>query len=265
MRFPALYLKNGLNSLGANLWGCMGLEGLEVDGLVQRLVEGVDARRMGRQTGMHVKWIRGRVAQIGWWSVMCVFSLVLVSGVSLSGKALAGSMYSYVNEEGATVITDDLKKVPERYRKQVKVTEVKGQDSSRVAGWMSDVVSRVKETVSGLDVPFPEKLIPGLTNYQSAVLIGGFVVSVLAFAMMTLFRNPGVKFAMKWVLMFVVVGTVYALYFSELDGLGSDGSQITTGSASRPTTVIQRVKIKAKDVERGQQRRADELDRLGAP
>ena len=176
--------------------------------------------------------------------------------------ALGGSMYSYVNDEGAVVVTDDLKKVPERYRKRVKVTEGKEQAADKAASFIPQVVSRAQEKVSGWKLPLPDTIMPGFTNYQSAVLIGGFVIAALVFAIMTLSRSPAIKFAMKWALMFVVVGMVYALYFSQLEGLSSEGSQRTGGPTTRPAALLDKVKHKARGIERIQQRRADQVDEM---
>ena len=186
--------------------------------------------------------------------------------VVLSSTAFGGPMYSYVNEEGATVITDDLKKVPERYRKQVKVTESTRQTDESVTDRVEEALSGVWETMRGWKVPLPEtNMISGLTNYQSAVLIGGFVIAALVFAIMALSQSPAIKFAMKWALMFVVVSMIYALYFSELDSIGGETPQTSTDPTTRPGTVIQRVKQKAKSFEQIHQQKANKLDRTGQP
>ena len=60
-----------------------------------------------------------------WW-IIAVWLLAVSGGLVMpltSTEALATTMYSYIDEQGTPVITDNLNTIPERYRARVKTTE----------------------------------------------------------------------------------------------------------------------------------------------
>ena len=60
------------------------------------------------------------------------FKLISLAGlvllVALATPALAGSIYKWTTEDGSVAFTDDPKRVPERYRSQVKTIKTGGLD-----------------------------------------------------------------------------------------------------------------------------------------
>lgn len=115
----------------------------------------------------------GRVA-----SVLGV--LLLWIGSLLSPEiACATTIYSYIDEQGTPVLTDNFESIPERYRAKVQVTEQAPKGPSehsaairlqqKVAGW-------IQNAGAWLSVSVPS--ISGLTRYQSQVLnFGGIAES----------------------------------------------------------------------------------------
>ena len=196
-----------------------------------------------------------------------VILMLVLSVCSWASGVSASSLYTYVNDDGAVVLTDDLKSVPERYRSRVKVAEFNDEPRTDAGAAVAAILA--ESTTGGSTRSFIDRLpdftISGLSTYQSYVLAGGFLGAVLAFAAMTLTRSPALSFAMKWVLMFMVVGVIYALYFSELKTYGELGSDGTAASSDQPTSVVDRVKGKTKAVEDMQQRRFDRIDSLTQP
>jgi hypothetical protein len=61
------------------------------------------------------------------------FKLISVAGIALlavlATPALAGTLYKWTAEDGSMAFTDDAKRVPERYRSQVKTIRTAGLDS----------------------------------------------------------------------------------------------------------------------------------------
>ena len=82
---------------------------------------------------------------------------------------------------------------------------------------------------------------------------------------MVMSQNPGLKFAMKWVLMFMVVGTVYALYFSELRTYDSTSPEGTENPSGQQQSLMQKMKAMGERIERKEQEQADELNQLTQP
>ena len=60
------------------------------------------------------------------------FKLISLAGIvllaALATPALAGSLYKWTTEDGSVAFTDDPKRVPERYRSQVKTIKTGGLD-----------------------------------------------------------------------------------------------------------------------------------------
>jgi hypothetical protein len=61
------------------------------------------------------------------------FKLISVAGIALlavlATPALAGTLYKWTAEDGSVAFTDDAKRVPERYRSQVKTIRTGGLDT----------------------------------------------------------------------------------------------------------------------------------------
>jgi hypothetical protein len=61
------------------------------------------------------------------------FKLISVAGIALlavlATPALAGTLYKWTTEDGSVAFTDDPKRVPERYRSQVKTIRTGGLDA----------------------------------------------------------------------------------------------------------------------------------------
>ena len=229
----------------------------------------------------------GMPRQFQWQhALLAAGTLGLCLGVWIS-TVMAGSFYKYVNDEGAVVVTDSLQHVPPQYRDRVEVREFQDRPD-RVSVPVSTPVheptpaptthmreSSVERGETGTFIDFlqdfsfidflPDFSISGLTKYQSVVLIGGFVGACVAFATMAFARNPAVSFAMKWVLTFVVMGTIYALYFSELKTYGPPGRNGASGGPATPRTAVERVKVKAAEIEEIQRQRLGEMDKLIGP
>ena len=177
----------------------------------------------------------GRVAVL----VLVLFSV----SASLSS---AKQMYSYLNDQGNIVATDDLGQVPVQYRKKVKVTEM---TESTPSGEHQDHAGEVPKFTGILETVMewsPDFTISGMSKKQSQWLIGGFLVGTFAAGTLLFSRDPSIKFAMKWVLFLSVVGVAYQLYFTEF---GPEGA-------------VDRFKTKRQDIEQLHQDRTKQIDQL---
>ncbi len=196
-----------------------------------------------------------------------LLALLMLPAGSLLHEATAGEVYTYTDEKGTVVITDNYKQVAKRFRRQAKVTRMKdlpaeagARTPAPAAGprdsfdWRSKV-GRVMDYL-------PDTIISGLNNRQSVLLIGGFLAGAVAFGAMTLTRSPSIRFAMKWVLMLVGFGVMYALYFTQLETRSAEILGQPDGSAAHPVSIMEKVKIEAAEIEQMQDTRARHLDEL---
>ncbi len=207
---------------------------------------------------------------------MRCYSLLLFLVLGVPAVGLSATVYTYVDDKGTVVMTDQLKKVPPRYRNKVKTLEqndppprvdpVSGPappDGSRPAPMPAQTRAVVDEQKRSWSQFFwnalPEEIVPGLTQYQSVLLIGGFVIGSTLFAVLMFTRNPALQFAMKWALTFVVAGTLYGMYFAEL---GTTLSVKGEEQITDPRTVLDQVRVKVKGIEQRQEERIKSMEHM---
>jgi hypothetical protein len=97
-----------------------------------------------------------------------IFPAGIVLLAALATPALAGSLYKWTAEDGSVAFTDDPKRVPERYRSQVKTIKTGGLDvyerftpgdSSRQSEQRQRLEKRL-ERLRALNRPPPTALVP---------------------------------------------------------------------------------------------------------
>jgi hypothetical protein len=143
--------------------------------------------------------------------------LLWMSSLLLPEIASATTIYSYIDERGTPVLTDNFESIPERYRAKVQVTEQAPQGTSdhsaavrlqqKVAGWGHN-------TGAGLDIFTPN--ISGLTHYQSQVLSFGAIVAVICLFARFFGRSQVIRFLSLWCL--IMLGLIVpALFFTSKD------------------------------------------------
>jgi len=152
-------------------------------------------------------------------STAAIFGILLfwISSLLLPGIASATTIYSYIDDRGTPVLTDNFESIPERYRAKVQVTEQTPKGASdhsaavrlqqKIAGWAHN-------TGAGLDIPTPN--ISGLTHYQSQVLSFGGLVAVICLLARLLGRSQVVRFLSLWCLIMLGL-TVPVLLFTSQD------------------------------------------------
>ena len=143
--------------------------------------------------------------------------LLWISSLLLPEIAFATTIYSYIDDHGTPVLTDNFENIPERYRAKVKTTEQFPKDASdhsaavrlqqKFAGW-------VNHTGTGLGLLTPK--ISGLTHYQSRVLSFGGIVAVICLLARFFVRSQVVRFLSLWCLIMLGL-TVPALLFTSQD------------------------------------------------
>jgi hypothetical protein len=174
------------------------------------------------------------------WKVQCtqagkqiLYGLLLVCWVTAATSQSLAETYSYVDDQGTVVFTDDLKSIAPRYRQRVKTV----QEAPRPNAPLLKIDQ----------LPFPDVgkgfTIAGLTPAQSRTLVTGFCAAIVMFAVMMLTGSSALRLLMRWLLILLAIGTTASIYFSN-DAL--------TGKAT----------VKAKELERRQQEKAQQVERM---
>jgi hypothetical protein len=171
----------------------------------------------------------GRLLYNGGAVVILGILFFWLSGLLLPGAILATTIYSYVDDQGTPVMTDNFENIPERYRAKVRVTEQapKGTVDHSVA---VDLQHKVAGWTNNIGVGFG-KFIPtiyGVTHYQSQVLTVGSIAAVVCL-LARFFGGQATRFLSLWCL--IMLGLVVpALFFtsqnSPLDRLSGHAGTI---------------------------------------
>ena len=158
-----------------------------------------------------------------------------------SGDALATPIYSYIDEQGTPVMTDNFNTIPDRYRARVKTTEQIATVPQRIstAGIIHERVSSVgrqlRDMVSGA-VPN----ISGLAPAQSQILTYAGFAAIILLVAMNVSKGPFVRLLALGLLILLGLATPVLMYVS------SDG----------PMEVM---KNKAAQIEKTHQDRAQQI------
>ncbi|HEY6261987.1 MAG TPA: hypothetical protein VIW47_10360 [Nitrospiraceae bacterium] len=155
---------------------------------------------------------RGRWILPGWLLAVGVGLLISLASI----EAGAGTMYSYIDDQGTPVITDNFNTIPERYRARVKTTEqisntpqgasTAGAIHERVTNWQR----RIRDMASGA-VPN----IAGLSHSQSQILTYAGTAAVVLFVAMYMSKGQGIRLLALWCLIMLGIGTPVLMYVSK--------------------------------------------------
>ncbi|MEO5955599.1 MAG: hypothetical protein ABIR36_07920 [Nitrospiraceae bacterium] len=143
--------------------------------------------------------------------------LLWISSLLLPEFSSATIIYSYIDERGTAVMTDNYETIPERYRAKVQATEHAPQVAINhsMAARLQQAVSDWAQVARAQFGTFTPS-ISGLTPYQSHVLSVGGLIGVMCLLARLFVRSQVVRFLALWCL--VMLGlTVPALLFTSQD------------------------------------------------
>jgi hypothetical protein len=143
--------------------------------------------------------------------------LLWIGSLLLTGTASATTIYSYIDERGTPVLTDNFESIPERYRAKVRVTEQtpKGTSDHSAAVKLQQKIIDLAHSQDGMLGTFAPN-ISGLTPYQSKVLTFGGIAAVICLLVRLLMRSQVTQFLSLWCLIMLGL-TVPALFLTSQD------------------------------------------------
>ena len=143
--------------------------------------------------------------------------ILWISSLLLPEVAFATTIYSYIDERGTAVLTDNFESIPERYRAKVRVTEQTPTGTSnhsaavQLQQKMTDLAHNTDEMLGSFN---PSIL--GFTHYQSRVLSFGGIAAVFCLLARLFVKGQTFRFLSLWVLIMLSL-TVPALFFTSQD------------------------------------------------
>jgi hypothetical protein len=156
---------------------------------------------------------QGRHVYNGSAVVILGILLLWISSLLLPEIVFATTVYSYIDEQGTPVLTDNFESIPERYRAKVRVTEQapKGTSVHSAAVKLQQKIGDLFQSSGGGLGTFAPN-ISGLTHYQSQVLTIGGIAAVICL-LARFFGGEATRFLSLWCLIMLGLG-VPALFFT---------------------------------------------------
>jgi hypothetical protein len=152
--------------------------------------------------------------------ILVMWLLAIGSGFvippAFSIEALATTMYSYIDEKGTPVITDNLNTIPERYRAKVKTTDLTPTAPQRTstAGAIHDSITNWERQLRDIVISAAPN-IPGLSRSQSQILTYAGLAAIVLLIAMNLSKGQMVRLLATWCLIMLAIGTPVLLYISD--------------------------------------------------
>lgn len=140
-----------------------------------------------------------------WRGAIVALLVILSHWISLSGVD-AKPLYSYSDEKGTRIITDNYEKIPPSYRAKVTTVEQEAD------GYVGDI-ERVGELVGsakGFVVP-----VPGMSFQQSKIITYAALLGLLCLVAMNLSRSESIRALALWCLVLIGIGAPVLLYIAD--------------------------------------------------
>ncbi|HEX6948818.1 MAG TPA: hypothetical protein VF127_04410 [Nitrospira sp.] len=136
---------------------------------------------------------------------MVVLLLTLFGGPVASGVD-AKSLYSYTDEKGTRIITDNYEKIPAAYRAKVTTVE---QESDGYAGEIQRVGGLVG-SAKGFVIS-----VPGMSFQQSKIITYAGMFGLLCLLAMNLSRSEAIRYLALWCLVLTGICTPVLVYTAD--------------------------------------------------
>jgi hypothetical protein len=167
--------------------------------------------------------------------------LLIVTSLMMPYAAAAETIYSYVDEKGTPVLTDNYDSIPERYRAKVKTTErpVSPPAQTTPLGTIHHTVTSWGKKITGAIPGFAPE-IAGLSPAQSKILTTAGFVGLICMIAMYMSRNQAIKFISLWILIISGIVTPVLLYTAQ-GGAADDMKAKATDAAKKQQDRLQQV------------------------
>ena len=145
-------------------------------------------------------------------------------------EASATTIYSYIDEQGTPVMTDNFNAIPERYRAKVKTTEqvATASESTSTAGTIHERVSNFGRQLRGM-VSGAAPSISGLSPSQSEILTYAGVAAIILLIAMNVSKGPFIRLLALGCLIMLGLATPILMYVSNdgpMDVMKNKASQV---------------------------------------
>jgi hypothetical protein len=146
----------------------------------------------------------------------CLLCWAMTCGDGFFNEGFAGTIYSYIDEQGTPVYTDALEKIPDKYRAKVKVHQ-QPDPVGKTPSMLESVQQTVREQAKnvGFRVPSFHLAMEGLNPAQSKVLTYAGAAALVLLLMMYFCKSQMMRTLGFCLLIVVGIGAPVLMYVSE--------------------------------------------------
>jgi hypothetical protein len=162
------------------------------------------------------------------WFISLVSIIVFgLDGLVCAELLSAKPLYSYRDDQGTNVVTDNYERIPSRYRAKVTTSEQEVDQSSAPTSLPAGVTKLMRKTgdpIGGFTIN-----VPGMSHYQSHALTIAGCLAAICLLVRGFSRNQALRFLAQWGLVMLGIVTPLLIFFSQdapLDRLSGQASQI---------------------------------------
>jgi hypothetical protein len=147
--------------------------------------------------------------------------LILLVAVSalVASEAWSKTLYSYNDERGTRVITDNFNNIPPAYRSRVTAVE---QENDQLDGYLANVGQAANNGLGKLIGSQKGFVInvPGMSFQQSKIITYAGLIALLCILAMNLSRSDAIRVLALWCLLMTGIGAPVLIYIAD-DGAGT--------------------------------------------
>jgi hypothetical protein len=144
--------------------------------------------------------------------------LLLCIGGPFASDAFSKTLYSYTDEKGTRVITDDYNHIPPLYRSRVTAVEQEADHSDAygaIRRGTTDRIGTIFRSENGFVID-----VPGMSFQQSKVITYAGVIALLCILAMNLSRSEAIRVLALWCLLMTGISAPVLIYIAD-DGAGT--------------------------------------------
>jgi hypothetical protein len=129
-----------------------------------------------------------------------------------TAQTFAKTLYSYSDEKGIRVITDDYNRIPAQYQSRVTSVEQEADQSEGSASSRRSAVDRVGGTFNSANGFVID--VPGMSFQQSKIITYAGFIALLCIVAMSLSRSQGIRMLALWCLIMTGICAPVLVYIA---------------------------------------------------
>lgn len=144
------------------------------------------------------------------YRIILLYVLLISMAGPFVSTAFSKTLYSYIDETGTRVITDNYNNIPPMHRSRVTAVEQEGDGNATNPGGTPNGLNRLLGSQTGFVID-----VPGMSFQQSKVITYAGVIALLCILAMNLSRSEGIRALALWCLLMTGICAPVLIYIAD--------------------------------------------------